>query len=335
MKKRSDGSYEAKITIDGKRKSFYGKTKAELNRKILEYQSFQKDSKEKFEMIAEQWKEEHEENSAHKTWECYSAPYKAILEHFSGKSITSLSPSEISVYIKSVANKGYSQRTVKAYKTILHLIFEYAILNGYTDNNPVIHVPIPKGLSKTQRELPIDSDIETIKQNSNVEPFGLFALFLIYTGCRRGEALAIQYEDIDFDKKLITINKSIYFDNNKPVVKSTKTEAGNRTVPLLDRLYDCLDPNGTGYLFCFDNGDPLTLSAFQKRWRRYCIITGIQATPHQLRHAYATILYEAGIDEKVAQELLGHASIITSRNIYTHIRKKRLSEAAEKLNQAI
>ena len=55
-------------------------------------------------------------------------------------------------------------------------------------------------------------------------------------------------------------------------------------------------------------------------------------TPHQLRHAFATILFDAGIDVKVAQELLGHSSIQVTRDIYTHIRKGRMESTAETLN---
>ena len=63
--------------------------------------------------------------------------------------------------------------------------------------------------------------------------------------------------------------------------------------------------------------------------------TGVNATPHQLRHAYATILFDAGLDDKDAQELLGHANISTTRDIYTHITQKRREKTAAILNAAI
>ena len=73
-------------------------------------------------------------------------------------------------------------------------------------------------------------------------------------------------------------------------------------------------------------------SAFRRQWYAYQKESGVTATPHQLRHAYATMLYEAGIDEKLAQELMGHADISTTKNIYTHIRLSRMEDAANKLN---
>ncbi|MBQ7816775.1 MAG: tyrosine-type recombinase/integrase [Oscillospiraceae bacterium] len=86
------------------------------------------------------------------------------------------------------------------------------------------------------------------------------------------------------------------------------------------------------YIFSKDGSSPFVESTFKRAWKKYTEETGITATPHQLRHAYATMLYEAGIDEKLAQELMGHADITTTRNIYTHIRLSRIDFAATKLN---
>jgi len=81
----------------------------------------------------------------------------------------------------------------------------------------------------------------------------------------------------------------------------------------------------------------ITKNAFSYRWSKYCKQAGLwngkpTVTPHQLRHAYATILFEAGIDVMDAMDLLGHADIKTTRNTYTHIRKLRKEHTAEKLN---
>ncbi|MFY9114086.1 MAG: tyrosine-type recombinase/integrase [Dethiobacteria bacterium] len=60
---------------------------------------------------------------------------------------------------------------------------------------------------------------------------------------------------------------------------------------------------------------------------------GVTATAHQLRHGFATLLYEAGIDEREAMELMGHADITLTHKIYTHIRKSRKEETAARLNE--
>ena len=88
-------------------------------------------------------------------------------------------------------------------------------------------------------------------------------------------------------------------------------------------------------LFPNADGELLTETQFQRQWELYQKESGVTVTPHQLRHAYATILFEAGIEDKDAQELLGHANISTTREIYTHITNKRRKETAKKLNLAI
>lgn len=78
----------------------------------------------------------------------------------------------------------------------------------------------------------------------------------------------------------------------------------------------------------------MTETQFQRQWELYCQATGLKITPHQLRHAFATILFDAGIDDKDAQELLGHANLSTTRDIYTHITQSRKKKTVSLLNAA-
>lgn len=330
MTKRKDGLWQETITINGQRKYFYGKTKAEVLRKISAYQE-QTTNGLTFEAVAEEWDEWHRETVSYNGHRCYSQPYKSALDCFGDSYINDITTPEIDAYVKRIAAKGYAKRTVQSYLACVNLIFEYGQLHGYCTNNPASVVPIPPKLKTTKRELPDENNIELVKQHVD-DPFGIFAYFLLYTGCRRGEALALTYDDIDFKNKTISINKSLIWQNNKAVIKSTKTEAGRRTIILLDALAAKL-PKGKGYVF---GGEaPLTNTAFRRRWEKYVKTSGVTMTCHQLRHLFATILYECGIDEKLAQELLGHSSITVTRDVYTHIRRQHLSAAAEMLNEKI
>lgn len=334
MQKRKDGLFQTQITVTvngvRKQKYFYGKTEAEVRRKLAAFNGEVEKGKF-FRDVAEEWQNEHYEQVAHKTTECYNAPYKRIMAQFGDRRIREITPAQIGLFINSIAKQKYSLRTVRAHIAVLNMIFKFAVLNSYTMTNPAEYVKPPNGLKTTRRELPSEEQMELIK-NSRECFFGMFAYFVLYTGCRRGEVCALRYEDIDFDRRVIHINKSVYFENNRPVIKSTKTDSGTRDVILLDHLAEKLDRGKSGYLFEKD-GAPLTLSAFQKRWKRYQAESGVTVTPHQIRHAYATILYEAGIDEMMAKDLLGHANISTTKNIYTHIRQSRKDSAAELLNQ--
>ena len=103
---------------------------------------------------------------------------------------------------------------------------------------------------------------------------------------------------------------------------------------MVDCLAEKLNPKGKGYIFNKDGG-PLTLTAYRLRWNAYKKAIALAATPHQFRHAFTTILYEADVDEKSAQSMLGHSSIEVTRYIYTHLRARKRAEAASKLNKYI
>lgn len=116
---------------------------------------------------------------------------------------------------------------------------------------------------------------------------------------------------------------------NTPKVKRPKTERSVRKVPVLDRL----SPKLIGKKGVIFNhlGKYMPYHVFLRNWGNYCKTTGIKCTPHQLRHCFATMLYESDISPKDAQYLLGHAQLSTTMDIYTDIRKQREKVIAENI----
>jgi len=133
---------------------------------------------------------------------------------------------------------------------------------------------------------------------------------------------------------VVRITKSVYTENGHARIKSPKTKKGERSVPLLDALNNALPRKlPSGYLFSADGGkSPLTTGQFEKRYKKYQTASGVTVTPHQIRHGYATALFEAGIDPKTAQVLLGHAQLSTTMDIYTHVRDEVIQAAAARMN---
>ena len=157
------------------------------------------------------------------------------------------------------------------------------------------------------------------QKNALTTDFGMWAMILLYTGMRRGELAAIQLKDIDFNNGIIHVWRSVEFINNQPVLKDMpKSISGVRDIPILDilkplLLFHCKDLGDNDFIF--GKTAPLTETKIKKRWKKYCKEIDIDIHQHQLRHAYAKILYRAGIDPKTAQGLLGHADIQTTMNI--------------------
>lgn len=335
MIKRKDGLWQDSVLSapgSGKRIYFYGRTQAEVKKKMLEY-AVEKEQGPLFAIVADAWDTWHREATTHNGHVMYAASYRLAVETFGGRRIATITTPEINRYIQQVAAKGFAQRTVKAHLTLLRMIFQYAVLQGHILHNPADKIPIPKGLKSTNRGLPPAEDIQRVISGLSA-PFGLFAYLLLYTGLRRGEALALRYEDIDRPENMIHVSRAMYYDTNTPVIKETKTEAGVRSVPLLPPLAEALPSAKRGLVFAGPDGGLLTQTMFRRRWVAYTKATGVTATPHQFRHLYATILAEAGIDEWITKEIVGHANITTTRNIYTHLREEQLAKAAGAIGQA-
>lgn len=328
---RSDGLRQRQVTINGKRKVFYGHSDREINRKIAEYRE-EKRRGRTFCVVAEEWGEKHFPTLEHNTLKGYRPALQRAIDEFGESPVLSVTAKDIERYLLRFAKQGYAQKTVRNQLLVIHMIFDYAMLEGDIDHNPAAPVRIPRGLPKKTREMPTDEEIEIVK-NSLKEPFGLFAYFILYTGCRRGEALALTYRDIDRGNRVVSVSKSVYNENNHPKIKRPKTAAGCREIILLDVLADKL-PKGKpdDLLFPNESGELMSETQFQRQWELYCKATGLCITPHQLRHAYATILFNAGVDDKDAQELLGHANLSTTRDIYTHITQRRREKTAALLN---
>ncbi len=326
MTRRTNGLWQEALTINGKRKFFYGKTKAEVLKKIQDYKG-EVERGRLFSDVAKEWWEEHEKKVVPSTMHGYTARYNYALQIMGNTPIKNITPQEISTVIKTLQNKKYSRKVVATQLNIFNMVFNKAIIDGDIIYNPCSAIQVPKGLPKKRRELPTDKDIEIVKNSDWLFPF-----FLLYTGCRRGEALAVTYEDVDWEKKIIHITKAVGYKNNEPYIKSTKTESGCRDIVLLDKLAERLPRNKSGLIFTNTLGQLYHDSNIQRKWKQWQKANNTNVTAHQLRHAYATILFEAGIEVKDAQYLLGHSTVSVTQDIYTHIRKERQEHTAEKLN---
>ncbi len=326
MKKRADGRYQEALTVDGKRKYFYGRTKAEVLKKIQAFEE-KKETGELFSVVAEEWWKKHEPNLAYNSTKNYKPAYQRAIDQFGDIPIKDIQPTQIANYIKKFS-RTYAQKTVKTQLMVFNLIFQYAVENGYVLFNAARDLSIPGNLRKSKRTSPVSEDIAKVKQSAGCT-FGMFAIWLLYTGLRRGELLALEWSDVDLENRVIHVTKSLYHDNNKPKIKKPKTEASVSTLPILDALAARLKP-GKGIIFPNEKGEYMTQSQFDRNWELYCKESGITATPHQFRHAFATMLFEAGIPPEEAQALLRHAQLSTTMDVYTDLREAKLKSIHQK-----
>lgn len=332
---RPDGLHETIIRVNGKRKAFRGKTDREVWEKVKAFdrsQAAKQPEKTTFAQVADAWWAEIEPTLAHNTEKGYKPALRRAIEEFGSTAVAEITAKDIDRYIKEFSSTR-AKKTVTTQLQVIRQILRKAELEGAIQYNPAAAVRPPKGLPQKRREAPDKEQIQRIKDAAGL-PFGLFAVLVYYTGCRRGEALALTGADIDRKHRVIHIRRSVYYVGNFPHLKEPKTEKGFRTVPLLTALDELLPARlPTGYLFPGEHGEPMKNGRFTIEYKKYKTASGVTVAPHQIRHGYATALYEAGIDAKTAQTLLGHAQISTTMDIYTHICEDRLAAAAEKMEK--
>jgi len=332
MFKRKDGRWQEVVSIDGKRHWIAAKSKAEVLRKIAEIKDKQKRAKSPlWEDLAREWwnnlsVEPSSENS-------YSAAYNRALKEYKGREANGISPAEISSSIARMAKHSkWSHQTAAMQRELFSMIFAFGLSIGMVDGNPARDAVLPKGLKKSARTEASAEDIEKIINNID-HADGLLPNIALFTGMRRGEILALEWSDIDFDRAEIRINKAVGFVHNMPYRKSTKTQSGKRIVPIPPRLLDELKRRkGEGVIFQ-RNGKYWTNSTITKSFARFQKATGIKCTLHQLRHAYITRLVEMGLNVKDAQYLAGHSDIQTTLQIYTHVTESHRKEVADRVRE--
>lgn len=246
-----------------------------------------------------------------------------------------------------------AKKTIQRYIRALSNVFEFARKErAYNFCNPCDDLKIPKNAVSNTRTAINRHTIQLILTTEHRAQ--LPACIMLLAGLRRGEVTALTWFDIDFKNKIINVNKS--YDFKQGEVKSTKTEAGIRKIPMNDFLCNLLleakkTSKGT-YVVQKTYGGRMTETAWKRLFESY--MEALRAadgtdeetlcfaderfeefTAHQLRHTYCSMLQWSGVDIKTAQVLMGHSEYGVTANIYTHIDEQSKNDAAQKQNEFI
>lgn len=356
MKKRKDGRYSKTIHLgyspDGKRltKSVYGLTIKEVERKEREIRQ-QLDAGIKIGVQttvgewAEYWLQHFKTSLAHNTYNRYDAVIQKQLKPYVGNyRLNQVTTAHLQNMVNEL-NKSLKPASVKKVKDVMLQMFQQAVRARYIVFNPADGLEIPRLPKGTGKAIP-KAHVKRIKEFCAIYPRGDFFMFLLHTGMRRGEILALTVGDIDLVEKEIHVTKAVEYLGDKPRIKVPKTPKSVRDIPILDDLipyleramsgrksHDVLFPNTSGEIYTRSQIQML-MRDFQKAYNRYigCEDSAAHFSLHQFRHTFCTTLYEAGIDVKQAQYYMGHNSVSVTMDIYTHLSEEKKHEGREKLN---
>lgn len=301
------------------------------------------------------------------TAESYETHAKAVLGYFDERKIRliDISYSNIEEYCKYMIKEGkvdrytgertgYAIRTVRSQKFIIVSALNWAVKHKMIQSNPALGVTVSRKKNRQLARKPrfftseeANQYLQFLKMQEDVL-YDMIYVTLVY-GLRRSEALGLTEKAIDFERRKLYIRRTVVKMLSIHDEEATKTFDSEREYPLTDDMIEFFhgvivkkrwerqfygrDYKDTGFLFTWEDGRPFSPDYVSKHHKKMVAEFGRpDLTFHNLRHSTACILFERGWKAKDIQEWLGHADIITTMNIYTHIDRAHKQRQAESLD---
>lgn len=337
-RRKEDGLYETSRKLpNGKRQVFRGKTCKEVDDKILAFQ-LEQDYGREFSAVADDWWESLESVVAPSTVASYKAYFDRAEDYFGEIRIGKIDVQQLQRFITGEAKKGYKYGTINQQIVVLNQIFQYAFRCGEIKHNPAKAIERPRHLERGVRP-PLTLDQQKVVQNYRGE-YSLMPLMLLYTGMRIGELMALEWKDVDFKAGVIHITKKLNYSprSSGTLENYLKSKNGKRDIPLFGPLRDILPKNRIGPLFCRPDGTHFARHHKDQFWAAFCRDAGLADSdgkpviqPHQMRHCFATICYEADIDIKTVAGWMGDTEDVVSK-IYQALRPHQEQKGIEQIN---
>ncbi|WLR52424.1 tyrosine-type recombinase/integrase [Bacillus tianshenii] len=362
--------YRDKITgkpKEVKRQGFRTKPEAErdyeeMKRKIeLGYDA--RDDERVVEFL-EFWLQEYKKDKVAKnTYRLHERNVKNhIAPYFQKMKLEDLTHNLYQKFINHLISQDYSKRTVQIIHSTMYSALQKAMIRNKIQRNPCEDVIIYSTKEKRQKEsnksdikfIPYDKigDFLDAAMKDNYTYY-LFFRFLIETGVRKGEALALQWDKVNVAENRVKIMYSIDYEakSDDELFSDTKTYNSEREIPITSRLAMELNAHKVrqndniyrlkemykqhlNLVFCREDGSPLPKSTLFNAFKR--ILKKADLPPlsiHSLRHTHAVLMLESEVDMKYIQEALGHSSMKITSDVYTHVSHKIESDAINRFEK--
>lgn len=382
---RANGQWVGSITIGynengvQQKKTVYGKSRVEVESKLAVYStrlksnSFEKLENSTASQLMKEWLLVFKKNTIlPRTFQSDMQIFKNHIEPKINKlRLQDLDDITIQKILNEMIEQDYSLSMVKKTKFIFNQFLDYCEQSKWIPYNPAHKVKVrikDKKVYSGQTRYKALTPEQRIKflELLNADPRKFLKPLchtLMFGGLRIGEALGLQWKDIDFEKKSIYVNKAATlvpkFDSNGEVVSrktkigETKTACSNREVPIPDILVQTLyewkkrqDTNGVflhqdftqadSYVFCEDNNQIRTYSSCRlafDRFKKFHKIKDWHVGFHGLRHTFSNMLFEANENPKVIQAILGHKDVRTTITVYNSVDQDYIRKSTDKLNE--
>lgn len=269
----------------------------------------------------------------------YEERYRISVKDIIGNKVLSeVKPIHCQLVFTNMANQGYSSTTITTTKAIVHDIFEHALNNDLIKSNPCRKKTVNTKIGKPpneRRALTIQEQKEFLELIRG-HRYENHLKFVLQTGIRVGELTGLRWSDIDMDKRIIKINRTLQHSHIAPhwICNSPKTKAGIRTIPLTDEAVRILKEQRIknnrikviplewrDLVFLHpQEGIPIITYRYDGTLTTLCKDTNLpKISMHILRHTFATRCIEGGMNPKTLQKIMGHSNIGITMNLYVHV----------------
>ena len=237
--------------------------------------------------------------------------------------------------------EGLSDRMVRMCHATCRTALEKAVQEGLIRTNPAIGCKLPP---KKAREMQVLDRDELQRFLIQAKAEGYYELFLLdlSTGLRRGELMALQWDDLDFETGVLNVNKQVYQVNGELQFSEPKTKNSSRKIVLPPSVVEVLREYkktvNSRWMFPSPVKEdcPLTPGVVRQRLQLILEHAGCKHVRfHDLRHTFATLALQNGMDVKTLSAMLGHVSAATTLDIYTHITDDMQRTAAANIDRGI
>ncbi len=305
----------------------YYATRKEAMQALAEYNADPYDIKHNvitFEEVYDKWSDEHFTKISESNIKGYQAAF-ALCKELKNMKMVEIKLEHLQ---KAVDTSQKNSPTLKKLKTLWSLMFEYCVRHEILSEEKakiVRYVDITKAGNPNalNREPFTRSEIGTVWNWKDSNPYVSVVIMLIYSGVRIGELLDLKKEHINLQEK--------WFD-----VTASKTEAGIRRVPIADKVYPFFEEwyhkNNSEYLLSMPDGEHFNYrNYYDSYWKPLMAQMDMEHRPHDTRHTCISMLAAAGVDERIIKKIVGHKGQGVTQIVYTHFEIAELLDAINKI----
>lgn len=300
--------------------------------------------------LFDDWLELHAKNKVRETtYKRYKMRINSrILPYFKTARIKDITPRVVQQYIEWLKEEGIGANYIQNLVILLKSALDKAVEWGQLKRNPVYFVEIPKVHGSTLHTWDID-EVKKFVQYAKMGNVFYYMAFLtmVHTGMRKGEVLALRWKDINFEDKKINVTRTMVQLEGEYTFNDPKTPSSKRQISFDDVLLEELKRYrtlrnewklalglDTELVFCHEDGRPLNPRQLGVHFSNITKKAGLPKIKiHDLRHTHATILLKLGVNPKVVSERLGHSTIRTTLDIYSHVTPDMQESTAEKIGK--